>query len=69
MALGKLFILLGIIFILIGVFLTLNLRIPWFGKLPGDIAIEKENVRFYFPIVTCLLISLILSALLFFFRK
>jgi hypothetical protein len=39
------------------------------GKLPGDIAIEKPGMRFYFPIVTCLLISILGSVILYFFRK
>jgi hypothetical protein len=34
---------------------------PWLGRLPGDIHIERENFRFYFPLVTCLLLSLALS--------
>ncbi len=39
-------------------------RLGWIGRLPGDIAIERENFRFYFPITTMLLLSLIISALL-----
>jgi hypothetical protein len=39
------------------------------GKLPGDIRIERENFRFYFPIATCILISLVVSAIIYLFRK
>ena len=35
--------------------------IPWLGRLPGDLRIERENIRFYFPLVTCLLLSGVLS--------
>ncbi|MCC9606433.1 DUF2905 domain-containing protein [Blastopirellula sp. JC732] len=45
----------------VGLGLLLAVRIPWLGRLPGDIRIEGEHVRFYFPIVTCILLSLILS--------
>jgi hypothetical protein len=61
--------------ILIGVVLVLaGLAWPWLsrlglGRLPGDIRIESENGVFYFPIVTCLVISVVLSLLLWFFRR
>lgn len=42
--------------------------IPWLGRLPGDVRIEGENYRFYFPIVTCFLLSLALSALVWLIR-
>jgi hypothetical protein len=42
--------------------------IPWLGRLPGDIRIERDNFRFYFPLVTCLLLSLILSLVVWFIR-
>jgi hypothetical protein len=44
-------------------------RIPWLGRLPGDIYIQKKNLSFYFPIATSLLISLVLSLALFFLRR
>ncbi|WP_373284242.1 DUF2905 domain-containing protein [Priestia taiwanensis] len=55
MDMQKGFIILGIVFIVIGVLWK------FIGKLPGDIVVKKENVSFYFPIVTCMLISGILS--------
>ena len=68
--LGKLLILFGIIFILLGVFLMLFQRIPYLGKLPGDIIIRRGNTVIFFPIVTCILLSVILSLILnIFFRR
>ena len=66
---GKLLILWGVILILIGLFLTVMPHIPLIGRLPGDIIIRKKNFQFYFPIVTCIIISLVLTFLLNLFRK
>ena len=67
---GKLLIIVGGFIIVVGLFLTLGLRIPFLGKLPGDISVDRGNVHFYFPIVTCLLLSLVLTLLLnVFFRR
>jgi hypothetical protein len=60
-AFGKILIILGIIIIITGGLLLLANKIPFFGKLPGDIAIQKKNFSFYFPITTCIIISIILS--------
>jgi hypothetical protein len=56
--------------VLVGIGLVWQLGGKWFplGRLPGDIVIEKENVRVYFPIVTCILISIILSLISYLFR-
>ena len=67
--LGKLLILLGVFIILIGVFLLVGEKIPWVGRLPGDIIIRKKNFTFYFPIATSILISIILTLLFTLFRK
>jgi hypothetical protein len=67
--LGKLLILLGVFIILVGVFLLVGEKIPWLGRLPGDIIIRKKNFTFYFPIVTSILISIILTLLFTLFRK
>ena len=56
--------------VIVGLFLALGLRIPFLGKLPGDISIDRGNVHVYFPIVTGLLLSLVLTVLLnLFFRN
>jgi membrane protein implicated in regulation of membrane protease activity len=67
---GKLLIIVGGFIVVVGLFLTLGLRIPYLGKLPGDISVDRGNVHFYFPIVTGLLLSLVLTLLLnLFFRR
>jgi hypothetical protein len=68
-ALGKLFILLGVLIIVIGLLLLVGEKIPWVGKLPGDIIIKKERFTFYFPLATSILISIILTLLFALFRK
>jgi hypothetical protein len=67
--LGKMLILLGIFIILIGVLFLVGEKIPWIGRLPGDIMIKKKNFTFYFPITTSIIISIILTLLFTFFRK
>ena len=52
----------------VGLVWILAPSIPWLGRLPGDIRIERENFRFYFPLVTCLLLSLVLSLVLWVIR-
>ena len=64
---GKVLITIGIIFIIIGALFYFGERFG-IGRLPGDIYL-KGNVVFYFPFVTCILISIILSLVLFFIRK
>jgi hypothetical protein len=67
--LGKMLILLGVFIILMGLFLLMGEKIPWIGRLPGDIIIKKEKFTFYFPITTSILISIILTLLFTLFRK
>jgi len=56
--------------LLLGALFTLGAgRIPWLGRLPGDIAIERENFRFYFPLGTSILLSLLLSLVAWLFRR
>ncbi len=67
--LAKLIILFGIIIVVIGGILAFFNKIPFIGKLPGDIHIEKKNFSFYFPITTCILLSVILSLILYLVSK
>ena len=67
--LGKMLILLGVFIILIGLLLLVGEKIPWVGRLPGDILIRKKNFTFYFPLTTSILISIILTLLFTLFRK
>lgn len=67
---GKTLIIFGVILLLVGGGILLFQKVPFLGKLPGDIYIRKGSFSFYFPIVTCLLLSLILSFFLsFLFRR
>ena len=58
---GWMLLVLGLVIAGVGLVWILAPSIPWLGRLPGDIRIERENFRFYFPLVTCLLLSLLLS--------
>lgn len=66
---GRTLVMLGFVLILVGIGLNLAPRIPWLGRLPGDIVIKKEGFVLYFPLATCLLASLVLSLLLRIFRR
>jgi len=66
---AKLLITIGFVFILAGIVVYFAGKMPWLGRLPGDILIKKENFAFYFPITTCILISLILSIILFIWNQ
>lgn len=68
-ALGKLLILVGVLIIVIGLVLLVADKIPWVGRLPGDIIIKRERFTFYFPLATSILISIILTLLFALFRK
>jgi hypothetical protein len=59
----------GIVLILLGMVITFGPKIPWIGKLPGDISIQRENFSFFFPLTTCIVISIILTLLFYLFRR
>lgn len=68
--LGKLIILIGIILIVVGIIVYFaGDKLSWFGRLPGDIRIERENFKFYFPITTMVIISVVLTIILSIIRK
>lgn len=66
---GKSLIIIGVLLIIIGVFTSFGPRIPFVGKLPGDIYIKKENFTFYFPLATSIVISIIITLIMHLFRK
>jgi len=67
---GRSLIVIGLVITVIGVLFLLAGRIPWLGRLPGDILIKRENFTFYFPVTTCVIASLVLSVILYIlFRK
>ena len=59
----------GLVLVAAGVIISIAQRIPWLGRLPGDIYIKKENFSFSFPLATCILLSLLLSLILWLFRR
>ena len=67
--LGKLLVLGGIVMVLLGLALWSGFGAGWLGRLPGDIRIERGNSAFYFPVVTCIIISVVLSAIMSFLRR
>jgi hypothetical protein len=67
--LGKMLAVFGGVIMIVGFALWSGFGGAWLGRLPGDIRIERGNSAFYFPIVTCLIISILLSLILSFFRR
>jgi len=66
---GKILIITGAAIFFIGLLVFFFDKIPFIGKLPGDIFIKKKNFTFYFPIATSILLSIIISLILYFIRK
>jgi hypothetical protein len=66
---GRFLVILGVVIVLLGLVLWGGFAPKWLGRLPGDIRIERGNSAFYFPIVTCIIISVVLSLLLSIFRR
>ncbi len=70
MALGRLLIVAGLVLVAAGVLVTFAGRLPFkLGRLPGDIYIQGKNSTFYFPLATCLLLSLVFSLILWLARR
>ena len=67
--LGKMLVIFGVLMVLIGLALWSGFGASWLGRLPGDIRIERGNSTFYFPVVTCIIISVVLSIIFSFFRR
>ena len=68
-SLGRMLMIAGGVLVVVGALLSLGGRVPWLGRLPGDVFIERENFRFYFPITTSIVISIILTLLAAAFRR
>jgi len=66
---GKFIVVTGVIITLVGLVMWSGFAPKWLGRLPGDIRIEREHSAFYFPIVTCIIVSILLSLLLSIFRR
>ena len=61
---GKILTIVGIIIVVLGLIFVLGDRIPFLGKLPGDILIKKDGISFHFPVVTFLLVSVVLTIII-----
>lgn len=68
-AVGKILVIGGSLIALVGLLLWAGFTPKWLGRLPGDIRIERGNSAFYFPIVTCIVISIVLSLIVSLFRR
>jgi hypothetical protein len=67
---GRLLLVAGLLVAAVGAAMLLLPQLPWLGRLPGDIHVERENFSFHFPLVTCLVVSAVLTLLLnIFFRR
>jgi len=66
---GRILMLMGAALLILGALLSFGPRLPWLGRLPGDIVIERDNFRFYFPIATSIVISIILTLIAAAFRR
>lgn len=69
MGAGKLLVAVGLAIAALGVLKLLGFGFGWLGRLPGDIHIEREGFSFHFPVVTCILISVVLTLLMALFRR
>ncbi len=66
---GRTLIIIGVMLVLAGLWISYGPRIPLIGKLPGDILVKRENFTFYFPLATSILLSVLLSVVLYLIRK
>lgn len=66
---GKFLIIAGLVLVVLGLAIHFGPRLPWPGKLPGDIVIERENFKVFLPITTSILLSILISLILYFVNK
>jgi hypothetical protein len=67
--LAKILITAGLILVVLGILTALGQRLPGLGKLPGDIYVTRKGFSFYFPLTTCIILSIIISLMFFFFTR
>ena len=67
--LGRLLLVVGAAIVVLGLVLTFAGRIPWLGRMPGDIVYRRGNFTFYFPLATSILLSIVLTAILWLIRR
>ena len=68
-AIGKTLIFFGLLLAVVGLLLTFGSKLPWLGRLPGDIYINRGNFSFYFPLTTSIIVSVIITLVLYLFRR
>ena len=68
-SIGKFLVIVGVTMMVVGAALWAGFGRGWLGRLPGDIHIERGGFSFYFPIITCIIISIVLTLLLNIFRR
>jgi hypothetical protein len=66
---GRILIVAGCIMAAFGGLMLLSGKVPWLGHLPGDISIQRKNFRFYFPLATCILLSIIVTIIIWLLRR
>lgn len=66
---GKILIIAGLVLIIVGLIFQFGGKLPFFGKLPGDIVVDKPGFKVYFPLATSILISIILSLILYLINR
>ena len=66
---GKALVIIGVALIVLGALFWLGDKSSWFGRLPGDIDVQREHFRFYFPVTTCLFVSVVITLLFWLLRK
>lgn len=68
-SLGRVLVIFGLLLVVIGALLIFAPKIPLLGRLPGDIVIRRENFTFYFPVATCIILSILVTFLIRIFRS
>lgn len=67
--LGRILIVVGLVIVAVGMVLSLSGKVPWIGRLPGDITIRRDTFTVYFPLATSIVVSVVLTLLFFLFRR
>jgi len=66
---GKWMVVAGLVMAGMGLLFWLGPKVPWLGRLPGDFVVERPNFKFYFPLTTCIILSVVLTLLAWLFRR
>ena len=67
--LGKTLISFGIVLVIVGILVSSSDKLPWLGHLPGDIHIQRGRFNFYFPLTTCIVVSVVISLVAYLFKR